>query len=172
LDEIARYNLERWSALSAADALFTRPWLDLDEEKARQRLDPDGRLGEIRGRTVLCLASGGGQQAPAFARLGAEVSSLDLSPEQVERDRESASRYGCRIDAQEGDMRDLSRFAEESFDIVWHPDSLGFVSDAGEVFAQVRRVLRPGGHYVFMCANPFVLGIGPGDWTDAGYHLR
>jgi SAM-dependent methyltransferase len=172
LDEIVQYIRRRWTALSAADAVFTRPWLDLDQVAARRRLDPDGRLGEISGRAVLCLASGGGQQAPAFALLGAEVHSLDLSPEQVARDRESARRYGCHINARQGDMRDLSRFAERSFDIVWHSYSLGFVPDAREVFGQVRRVLRPGGRYVFMCANPFALGMGTRDWTGVGYQLR
>jgi SAM-dependent methyltransferase len=172
LDEIARYNLERWAALGAAGALFTRSWLDLDIDVARQRLDPHDRLGEVRGLDILCLASGGGQQAPAFALLGAKVSSLDLSPEQVKRDRETARRYGCRIDAHVGDMRDLSRFAERSFDLVWHAYGLGFVPDAAEVFRQVRRVLRPGGRYVFMCANPFLLGIGTADWTGVGYHLH
>ncbi|HEY4348767.1 MAG TPA: class I SAM-dependent methyltransferase [Gaiellaceae bacterium] len=172
MDEIARFNLDRWTALRAAGAPFTRPWLDLDTETSRLRLDPDGKLGEIRGRRVLCLASGGGQQAPAFALLGAEVTTLDLSPEQIERDREAATRYGCRIQAQEGDMRDLSRFGAASFDIVWHGYSLGFVPDAGQVFDQVARVLRPGGRYVFMCANPFVLGMGTADWAGDGYVLR
>jgi 2-polyprenyl-3-methyl-5-hydroxy-6-metoxy-1,4-benzoquinol methylase len=118
VDEIARYNLARWGALAASSAVFTRPWRDLDEQAARQRLDPDSRLGELRGRAVLCLASGGGQQAPAFALLGASVTSVDLSPEQVDRDRTAAAHNGCDVDAQEGDMRDLSRFAGSSFDLV------------------------------------------------------
>ena len=33
----------------------------------------------LRGRKVLCLASGGGQQGPILAALGAEVTVLDLS---------------------------------------------------------------------------------------------
>jgi SAM-dependent methyltransferase len=172
LDEIAQFNLARWSALAAADAVFTRPWDDLDESVARHRLDPDGVLGELRGRAVLCLASGGGQQAPAFALLGATVTSVDLSPEQVERDRRAADHYRCSIDAQVGDMRDLSRFSESSFDVVWHSCSLGFVPDVREVFGEIRRVLRVRGIYVFMFANPFVLGMGTSDWTGDGYCLR
>jgi SAM-dependent methyltransferase len=172
VDEAARYSLARWKALTEVGAPFTRPWTDLTAELARQRVDPDGRLGELSGRSVLCLASGGGQQAIAFAFLGAAVSSLDLSPEQVERDRLTASRFGCPIDTHEGDMRDLSRFSESSFDIVWHGYSLGFVPATRPVFEQVRRVLRRGGTYIFWYANPFVLGLNSSDWTGDGYPLR
>jgi SAM-dependent methyltransferase len=172
LDDAARYNVERWSALAAADALWTRPWVDLDEATARRRLDPDGRLGDVRGKDVLCLASGGGQQGPAFALLGANVTSLDLSREQVERDVESARRYDYRIDAFQGDMRDVSRFGERAFDLVWHSYSLNFIPDARAVFDEVRRVLRAGGTYVVMCANPFVAGIGTRDWNGSGYLIR
>src|SRR5512141_1215901 len=38
-------------------------------------------FGDIRGRRVLCLASGGGQQAPILAAAGARVTSYDLSDE-------------------------------------------------------------------------------------------
>lgn len=60
MDEIARYNKERWKVLVEADALFTRPALGLDAASARERVDPEGRLGSVAGKDVLCLASGGG----------------------------------------------------------------------------------------------------------------
>ncbi|MEU6720506.1 hypothetical protein ABZ897_54415 [Nonomuraea sp. NPDC046802] len=61
-DDVYRYNEERWEALVEADALFTRPMLDLDEEKARVYLGLDrlGIPGDLAGRKVLCLAGGGG----------------------------------------------------------------------------------------------------------------
>ena len=71
MDDIARYNMARWDALVRARAVFTRPWLDLTPDEARQMVDPDGRLGEMAGRRVLCLAGGGGQQSAAFGLLGA-----------------------------------------------------------------------------------------------------
>ena len=89
IDEIAQYNIERWKALTKANALFTRPYLNLDAASARAKIDPEGRLGEITGKDVLCLAGGGGQQSAAFALLGANVTVVDLSEEQLHRDRES-----------------------------------------------------------------------------------
>lgn len=172
MDDVARYNRERWNALARANALFTRPYLDLTAEAARERLDSEGRLPDVSGWRVLCLAGGGGQQSVAFGLVGAEVTVFDLSPEQLERDRQAAARRGLSVRTEEGDMRDLSRFAPASFDLVWHPYSLNFVPDVRIVFREVARVLRPGGIYRFNCANPFVAGLTERDWDGNGYALR
>src|SRR5689334_3363232 len=69
----------------------------------------------LEGCKILCLASGGGQQAPIFAALGAEVTSLDVSPKQLALDHYVAERENLAIGIIEGDMADLSVFADESF---------------------------------------------------------
>ena len=79
MDKVAQYNIARWNALVRANALFTRPYLNLDQETALARVDPEGRLGALPGKEVLCLAGGGGQQSAAFALLGANVTVFDLS---------------------------------------------------------------------------------------------
>lgn len=172
MDEVAQYNRARWEALVQADALFTRPYLDLTPETARGRLDPTGRLPEVAGWRVLCLAGGGGQQSAAFGLLGAEVTVLDLSTGQLERDQIAARHYRLSIQTEAGDMRDLSRFATESFDLVWHAYSLNFIPDARVVFQEVARVLRVGGQYRFSCANPFFAGLTENDWREDGYRLH
>jgi SAM-dependent methyltransferase len=172
MDETARYNMERWKALVDANALFTRPALDLDLASAREKIDPEARLGDVTDKDVLCLACGGGQQSVAFAILGARVTVFDLSGEQLQRDREAAAHYGVDIQTQQGDMRDLSCFGEAAFDIVYHAYSLGFVPDARGVFQQVARIIRTGGIYHFNCANPFFIGLSEKDWNGEGYTLR
>jgi SAM-dependent methyltransferase len=172
MDDIARYNLERWQALVNANALFTRPKLDLDIESARQMLASDADFGEIAGKRVLCLAGGGGQQSAAFALLGASVTVVDLSDGQLQRDRETAAHYGLDIETVQADMRDLSALEAGQFDIVEQPYSLNFVPDAREVFAQVARVIKPGGRYRFMCANPFAAGVTERNWNGSGYTLN
>jgi len=118
------------------------------------------------------LAAGGGQQSVAFALLGANVTVVDISEAQLRRDAEAASHYNMNLNLLQGDMRDLSRFGEDSFDIMWHPYSLNFVPDARVVFREVARVLRVGGIYHFTCANPFLIGLGGKDWSGDGYVLR
>src|SRR5688572_19756262 len=120
MDEIAKYNVERWRALVEARALYTRPLLDLDEPSARTVADPRGWLGALKGRHVLCLASGGGRESAAFAVLGARVTVFDLSEEQLEQDRRAAAHYGIGVLTVRGDMRDLSALDTEGFDVVSH----------------------------------------------------
>ncbi len=172
MDEIAQYNILRWKALNSINALFTRPALQLDVTSARQRIDPEGRLGDLVGRRVLCLAGGGGQQSAIFGLLGAQVTVFDLSEEQLQRDREVADHYHLVITTEQGDMRDLSRFEEASFDLVWHPYSINFVPDVQMVFRQVARLLPRDGRYYLQCTNPFSHGLAETDWNEKGYTLK
>jgi len=55
MDELAQYNIERWQALANAQAVFTRPALNLDPHLAQAQLDPERRLGDVAGKDVLCL---------------------------------------------------------------------------------------------------------------------
>src|SRR5258708_5752077 len=98
MDEIAHYQSKRWKALAEANALFTRPFFHLTTAEAAERLDPEGRLGKLTGKNVLCLAGGGGQQSAMFALLGAQVTVLDLSQEQLQRDHEVARHYSLAIE--------------------------------------------------------------------------
>ena len=171
VDEISQYNMGRWNELAESGVAYARPYLDLDEASARELVDPDGIIGDVKGKDVLCLAGGGGQQSAGFCILGANVTVFDLSEVQLERDRQAASHYGLALRTIQGDMRDLSVFADDSFDVVWHAHSINFVPDAREVFRQVVRVLRPGGVYHVSCANPYFINVDPEDWTGDGYPL-
>ena len=70
----------------------------------------------LAGREVLCLACGGGQQGPILAAAGARVTVLDNSPAQLAQDRLVAEREKLDLRLVEGDMADLSAFADQSFD--------------------------------------------------------
>jgi SAM-dependent methyltransferase len=117
---------------------------------------PHDWLPELEGARVLCLASGGGQQGPILAAAGAEVTVLDNSPRQLERDREVAEREGLAIDTVEGDMADLAMFRDESFDAIVHPVSNVFVPAVRPVWREAYRVLRGGGVLVAGFDNPVI----------------
>lgn len=171
MDKIAKYNKERWEALAAANVEYSRPQLNLDKEAARRYVDPFGVMGEVKGKNVLCLAGGGGQQSVAFALMGASVTVLDISETQLERDRIALAHYGLDVKLYQGDMRDLSRFENDSFDLIWHAFSINFIPDPQRVFDEVARVLRPNGLYRLEWHNPFSMGIDERDWTEKGYPL-
>jgi len=106
------------------------------------------------GLDLLGLACGGGQQGPIFAALGAKVTILDNSPRQLERDREVAQREGLSITTVEGDMGDLSMFADNSLDLVFNPVSVCFVPEVRPIWREAYRVLKPGGTLLTGFCNP------------------
>ncbi len=110
--------------------------------------------GDLRGADVLCLASGGGQQGPVLAAAGATVTVFDNSPRQLARDRMVAEREGLELTTVQGDMADLSAFADGSFDLIVHPVSNVFVPAVRPVWREAFRVLRPGGALLAGFNNP------------------
>jgi SAM-dependent methyltransferase len=171
-DNISQTNRERWNALARANVEFTLPFLDYTPEDAAQRVLRHGVLKDVAGKSVLCLASGGGQDSVAFGLLGAEVTVLDLSDVQLERDRQGLAHHHLKGNLIQGDMRDLSGFADECFDIVWQIYSINFVPDVEPVFSGVRRVLKPGGIYFLQFANPFACVMDDAGWNGEAYPLK
>jgi SAM-dependent methyltransferase len=173
MDEIANFNKNRWNELARSNVAFSRPRLDLDPASARELVDAQGLVGELQGKQVLCLASGGGQQSAAFGILGAQVTVVDLADTQLERDREAAEHFGLDIRTIQGDMRDLGALESGFFDLVWQSYSINFVPGIEQVLDEVKRVLRPNGLYMLEFANPFTfMSVNEGSWDGSSYRLE
>jgi SAM-dependent methyltransferase len=114
----------------------------------------------FQGLNLLGLACGGGQQGPVFAALGAHVTIFDNSPSQLASDRMVARREKLNIKIVEGDMRDLSAFSNQSFDLIFHPVSNVFCPEVRPVWREAFRILRPGGLLLAGSANPIYYMIG------------
>ena len=127
---------------------------------------------ELRGAKVLCLASGGGQQGPILASVGADVTVLDNSPAQLEQDRMVAEREDLSIRLEQGDMRDLSRFEDDSFDLIFHPVSNCFVDSVLPVWDESHRVLKPGGTLLAGFVNPIVYIFDMNEWDRGNLVVR
>jgi SAM-dependent methyltransferase len=119
-----------------------------------QKPVPAGWFPPLNGADVLCLASGGGQQAPILAAAGANVTVLDNSPLQLERDRQVAEREGLSLRIVEGDAANLGIFPENSFDLVFNPVSTVFMAEVRPVWLEAFRVLKPGGTLLTGFMNP------------------
>lgn len=106
---------------------------------------PHEWLGDLEGKRVLGLASGGGQQMPILAALGAVCTVLDYSSQQLESERLVAEREGYDMRIVRADMTKPLPFADGEFDLVFHPVSNCYVEEVLPIWRECFRVLRPGG---------------------------
>ena len=106
---------------------------------------PHAWFGELRGKRVLGLASGGGQQMPIFTALGAQCTVLDYSERQLESERMVSRREGYDIRIIRADMSQPLPFADGEFDLIFHPVSNCYVREVKPIWWECFRVLRPGG---------------------------
>ena len=163
---IHEHNSAAWDALAENNIEWSIPVSEKEIERARGgdweviltpiKAVPREWFGDARGKDVLCLASGGGQQAPILAAAGARVTSFDASAEQLKRDGFVAERENLEIRLEKGDAADLSRFAHESFDLIFHPCSNCFMEKLAPVWRECFRVLRRGGALLSGFNNPII----------------
>ncbi len=106
---------------------------------------PHEWFGDIKDKCILGLASGGAQQMPIFAALGAKCTLLDYSTKQCESDRQFALNEGYDITVLQEDMSKPLPFEDETFDLIFHPVSNVYVEDVKSIFKECYRVLKKGG---------------------------
>lgn len=163
---VLEHNRAAWNRQAAQQCEWSRP---VDPQVIADARNGDWRVhltpsalpagwlpDDVRGVRILCLASAGGQQAPVLSAAGAHVTVLDVSDEQLAQDDMVARRDGLTLTTMQGDMRDLSRFEDASFDVIFHPISNQYVPDIGPVWRECFRVLRGGGRLLSSFFNPVV----------------
>ena len=112
------------------------------------KMVPHEWFGDLKGKKVLGLASGGGQQMPIFTALGAECTVMDYSSKQVETERMVAEREGYDITIIQGDMTKPLPFEDGTFDLIFHPVSNCYVKEVRPIWKECFRVLKPGGYLI------------------------
>jgi 2-polyprenyl-3-methyl-5-hydroxy-6-metoxy-1,4-benzoquinol methylase len=105
-------------------------------------------LGDVHGRALLDFGCGMGEESIYFAKLGAEVTAIDISEVGIASLRNRAAFHRLPVTALQ--MRvDPTDFADESFDVIHGLGILHHVG-IGRALAEVHRLLRPGGTGVFL----------------------
>lgn len=114
-----------------------------------------GKLGNLRGLSVLCLGSGSGEECDYIKKQGAKrVVGIDLSRGLVEQ----AKYKYPEIEFDVMDMEKL-KFGDKSFDLVYSSLALHYLKDWKPVLSNVRRVLKPGGRFLFSTHHPLSWGV-------------
>lgn len=176
------HNRLHWNRYSKNKGPWSRPASDELIEKARngkveifvttRKLVPAEWFPKSwEGIKVLGLASGGGQQMPLLAATGADVTSYDLSEEQLRLDSETCEKAGLGIHTVQGNMMNLEALEDASFDLIINPVSTCFVEDVTQVWKECSRVLKKGGVLITGLNNPVVYAISDEDYDQKNLQL-
>jgi glycosyltransferase involved in cell wall biosynthesis len=102
-----------------------------------------------RDLRILDIACGAGCGLGAFREMGfTAVEGFEWDAEKAKR----AEKHGYPVHV--GDMHDLSRFKDESFDVVYSSHTLEHAFDASKVLSEFRRILKPSGQLVLVLPYP------------------
>ena len=109
-------------------------------------------VGDWHGKSVLDLGCGGGFMAEPLAQRGARVIGVDPSAPAIAAAARHAKESGLSIDYRVGTGEQLP-VADGAVDIVLCVDVLEHVRDLDAVIGEIRRVLKPGGLFLFDTIN-------------------
>jgi len=101
------------------------------------------RIGDVRGKHILDLGCGAGENSVYFARKGAHCIAADYSPGMVQAALKLADVYNVSISGSIIDAMAIE-FPDDTFDIVYAANLLHHVNSAACI-REIHRVLKPGG---------------------------
>jgi SAM-dependent methyltransferase len=113
-----------------------------------------GLLGDLAGRRVLEVGCGSAPCSRWLAAQGARPVAFDLSAGMLRHARVAGDRSGVHVPLIQAEAERLP-FTDGAFDLACSAfGAVPFVADSGRVMAEVARVLRPGGRWVFSVTHP------------------
>ncbi len=167
--DIVKYNQSAWDGYVDKKDRWTIPVSEQELENAKngewnivltpKKPVPHNWFPDLKGLKILGLASGGGQQCPILAALGADVTVFDNSEKQLQQDKTLSDKFNLDIKTVQGDMKDLSVFADNTFDLIFNPCSTAFVENVLPVWKECFRVLKPNGILMTGFNNPISLQL-------------
>jgi SAM-dependent methyltransferase len=147
----------RWKALRDRDHLWQRCPTEPDLAFEGGALEViQSFCNNLAGKAVCVIGSGDNYAAFALAGLGAQVTSTDISQCQLDVARERAQHLGLDMDFVRADAADLAPLPSDTFDLVCSTNGFFvWIAQPARVFAEVQRVLKPGGFTIFYDIHPF-----------------
>lgn len=167
--DIVNHNKSAWDNYVDQKDRWTIPVSEEELEQVKKgiwsivltpnKMVPHDWFPDLKGLKILGLASGGGQQGPILAALGADVTIFDNSGRQLEQDQILSDKFDLGIKTVQGDMKDLSVFEDNSFDLIFNPCSIVFVDNVLPIWKECFRVLKSGGILMTGLINPISFQI-------------
>lgn len=169
MNEVTEKNRKNWDDYSQAYLRFKHdekillriakdPSCAFEKETWRQI---ERYAGDLKGKKI-CVPSSGDQHAVyAFAWMGAEVTSCDLSEMQLRAGKRMAEKLGLNIRFVQADTMKLEGVEDESYDFVYTSNGVHvWLNDLPAMYRNVQRILKKGGVYIMCDVHPFLRPFG------------
>lgn len=107
-------------------------------------------LPDLKGKRVLCVGCGTGEECGELLERGAKVDGFDTSAESVRLAHKAFPEANLRV----LDMHDLSVYSDSQFDFIYSSLTLHYSERPQQVLSQLYRVLKPGGRMQLSVVHP------------------
>lgn len=154
-----------WNQVSDSDwykSLRTDERLSALKQNPRSAFHPEmialleKHINVFAGKKILLPSSGDNHAAFAFALMGADVTSLDISERQLENAKNISDEWGLDIEYICDNTMYLSKISDAAYDLVYTSNgTLTWIGDLNEMYRNVSRVLKPGGYSAVFDIHPF-----------------
>ncbi|MCI9445269.1 MAG: class I SAM-dependent methyltransferase [Oscillospiraceae bacterium] len=154
-----------WNSVADSDWYMS---LRTDEKILRLRENPASafhpvvfelikkHVGEVSGRYILLPSSGDNHAAFAFAIMGAEVTSADISERQLDNAKMLADKMGLDIEFVCDNTMKLEHIKDSIYDLVYTSNgTLSWIGDLTEMYKNIHRVLKNQGYSFMYDVHPF-----------------
>ena len=156
---------EHWNQVSDSDwykSLRTDEKLNVLKNDPRTAFHPEmialleKHINGFAGKNILLPSSGDNHAAFAFALMGAQVTSLNISERQLENAKAISDKWGLDIEYICDNTMFLSMIKDASFDLVYTSNGTQtWIGDLNEMYRNISRVLKTGGYSAIFDLHPF-----------------
>ncbi len=117
-------------------------------------------IGDIAGKEYVELGCGGAQNSIVLAKLGANVTAVDLSSNQLSHAAHTCERLGISVNLLQANIQSLNYFSDNKFDGIISVFALEFIEDIDNFFSESNRILKKNGVLIISTTHP----LGAFEW--------